>query len=162
MSTTPIDRLNMLGLQLPPAPAAHGSYSPVVVHNGLVYVSGQLSRGESAVITGPVDHATPDSVLVEAGRVCVLRALSALHYQLGGLGIVSHVLFLRGFVNSHPSFSEHSRVLDTVSDILHVVFGENGKHARSAVGVSSLPSGGLLEIELTVAINTERSPHNPD
>ncbi|MFI0729995.1 RidA family protein [Streptomyces sp. NPDC021225] len=149
---TPEARLAALGLTLPEPPRPHGDYQPVAVHGGIALVSGQLSREGDGVVRGPVGPATAPETLARAGRACTLRALSALRHELGGLHAVERVLHLRGFVNAEPAFEEHSRVLDTVSRLLHDVFGERGRHARTAVGVSSLPSRGLLEIELTLAV----------
>jgi enamine deaminase RidA (YjgF/YER057c/UK114 family) len=81
----------------------------------------------------------------------VLRALSALEQERGGLDAVERILFLRGYVYARPEFQDHSRILDPASRLLHEIFGERGHHARSAVGVASLPDGGPLEIELMAA-----------
>ena len=86
------------------------------------------------------------------GQACVGRALSALEDELGDLDLVERVLFLRGFLNAAPDYCHHSVVLDAVSAALRTAFGESGGHARSAVGVASLPANGLLEIELVVAV----------
>ena len=145
-------RLAQLGMVLAPAPSPHGVYESVVIHEGIAYVSGQVSRDGDEVIAGPVDPTTPPEVIRRASRICVLRALSALTAALPPTTSVERVLFLRGFVNAVPDFANHSQVLDEASTLLHEVFGEQGRHARSALGVASLPGGGLLEIELTVAL----------
>lgn len=145
-------RLAQLGMTLPPAPMPRGAYQGVVIHNGIAYVSGQVSRTADGIIAGPVDRDTPSSVFQYAAQTCVLRALSALVAALPESSAVERVLFLRGFINAVPSFVNHSAVLDEASAVLHDVFGDNGRHARSALGVSSLPGSGLLEIELTVAL----------
>lgn len=151
-------RLAQLGLALPPAPSPRGDYVSAVIHDGIAYVSGQVSRAGDEVIAGPVDHATPPDVLRHAARTCVLRALSALSATLPVNVAVERVLFLRGFVNAVPDFTKHSRVLDEASSLLHEIFGESGRHARSALGVSSLPDAGLLEIELVVALTQASAP----
>lgn len=155
-------RLAQLGMTLPPAPEPRGAYQGVVIHNGIAYVSGQVSRTADGIIAGPVDRDTPLSVFQYAAQTCVLRALSALVAALPASSAVERVLFLRGFINTVPSFVNHSAVLDEASAVLHDVFGDNGRHARSALGVSSLPGCGLLEIELTVALTHERHPHSAE
>nr|WKF61671.1 hypothetical protein HUO10_006203 [Paraburkholderia busanensis] len=146
-------RVAQLGMTLPPSPAPRGAYTGVVVHGGIAYVSGQVSRIGDQVVAGPVDHATPPDVIQLAARTCVLRALSALDAALPATMAVDRVLFLRGFVNAVPGFAHHSQVLDDASSLLHEIFGDAGRHARSALGVASLPGNGLLEIELTVALS---------
>ncbi|MCA8003339.1 RidA family protein [Burkholderia metallica] len=145
-------RLSQLGMTLPPAPSPRGVYEGVVIHEGIAYVIGQVSRDGDEVIAGPVGPATPRDVIQRASRTCVLRALSALTAALSSTTSVEQVLYLRGFVNAVPGFTNHSQVLDEASTLLHEVFGEQSRHARSALGVASLPGGGLLEIELTVAL----------
>ncbi|BCG03877.1 hypothetical protein PPGU19_084450 (plasmid) [Paraburkholderia sp. PGU19] len=156
------DRLGQLGMTLPPAPSPRGAYTGVVIHHDIAYVSGQVSRVGEQVIAGPVDHTTPPEVIRHAAHTCVLRALSALAAALPPATTVERILFLRGFVNAVPDFVNHSQVLDEASSLLHEIFGEMGRHARSAIGVASLPGGGLLEIELTVSLTHEADRHQPD
>jgi enamine deaminase RidA (YjgF/YER057c/UK114 family) len=144
-------KLAQLGIVLPEPPAPRGEYVPVVVHGGVAYVSGQLSRVGTHTITGPITAGTPLPEITRAARVCVLRALSALDQGVG-LERVSRILFLRGFVYAEPGFEAFSSVLDEASKILVEIFGEQGMHARSVVGVAGLPSNGMLEIELTAEV----------
>jgi enamine deaminase RidA (YjgF/YER057c/UK114 family) len=148
-------RLSELRLSLPAPPAARGNYRPVVVWNDIAYVSGQVCRTADDVIHGPADEATAPSIVARASQVCVLRALSALHAQVG-LDSIAQILFLRGFVSALPGFKRHSAFLDPASDLLTSLFGERGQHARSAIGVSSLPDDGLLEVELVVGLSPDR------
>ena len=152
-------RLAQLGLTLPDAPSPRGVYVGAVIHNGIAYISGQVSRVGDEIITGPVDHDTPPGVIRLAARTCVLRALSVLVATLPATSAVDRTLFLRGFVNVAPGFANHSQVMDEASTLLHDIFGERGRHARSAVGVASLPGNGLLEIELTVALTPVTPEH---
>ncbi|WP_394617506.1 RidA family protein [Lentzea sp. JNUCC 0626] len=145
-------RLSEAGVVLPEPPSANGDYLPVVRHGSVLHVAGQLSRWEGGVVEGPVSDTTPELVVAQAGLACAGRALSAVEQELGSLDLVERVLFLRGFVHAVPGYRRHSRVLDTVSSVLRTAFGEQGRHARSAVGVASLPANGLLEIELVVAV----------
>jgi enamine deaminase RidA (YjgF/YER057c/UK114 family) len=144
-------KLAQLGIVLPEPPMPRGEYVPAVVHNGVVYVSGQLSRVGDYTIAGPVTSATPQHDIARAGRVCVLRALSAMDAAVG-LERVSRILFLRGFVYAEPGYEDFSRVLDEASKVLVEIFGEQGVHARSVAGVAGLPSNGMLEIELTAEV----------
>ncbi|MFL9875149.1 RidA family protein [Paraburkholderia megapolitana] len=148
-------RVAQLGLVLPALPSPRGAYLGAVVHDGIVYVSGQVSRVGDEVVTGPVDRNTPDDVIRNAAQACVLRALSVLAATAAPTASVERILFLRGFVNSTPDFRHHGRVMDFVSTLLYDIFGESGRCARSAVGVASLPDSGLLEIELTVTLTPE-------
>ncbi len=151
-------RLAELGLHLPPPPRPRGAYAGVVVHAGIAHVSGQVSRLGDEVIAGPMQDGFPPVLAARAAQACVLNALSTLKAGLGGLDAVDRILHLRGFVNAVPDFDGHSRLLDQVSQRLQDIFGERGRHARSAVGASSLPGGGLLEIELTVALAPDFAP----
>lgn len=146
-------RLQALGLQLPPVPGPKGDYVPVTIHGGVAYVSGQVCRQGDGVICGPVSERTPVQVVSEAGRVCALRALSVLEHAVG-LDNIERILFVRGFVYGTEDFQNFSRVVDGASQLLIDVFGEQGRHARSAIGVAGLPSGGLLELEVTAVIKT--------
>lgn len=152
-------RLAQLGLTLPDAPSPRGAYVGAVIHNGIAYISGQVSRIGDETITGPVDRDTPPDVIRLAARTCVLRALSVLVATLPAKSAVDRILFLRGFVNAAPSFVNQGLVMDEASTLLHDIFGESGGHARSAVGVASLPGNGLLEIELTVALTPMTLEH---
>lgn len=149
--TLPSERLRDLDLVLPPTPAPQGAYRSVRLHGGLAYVAGQLSRGDEGVIAGPVEEAD-EGKIEAAARACLLRALSALEDAIG-IDRVTEIIFLRGFVFAGSEFQGHTQVLDRVSRLLIAVFGEAGRHARSAVGASGLPSRGLLEIELIAAFD---------
>ncbi len=144
-------QLDLIGLTLPDSPAPRGHYTAVTIHNGIAYVAGQVSRLADDVITGPVDQETSPDKIKLAAQACVLRALSVLT-TLEGDYEIQQILFMRGYVNAASDFTDHSAVLDHASILLHAIFGERGRHARSAIGVTSLPSAGLLEIELVVAV----------
>ena len=145
-------QLARLGMKLPPPPSPRGAYVGVVVHDHIAYVSGQVSRVGDEIIAGPVGADTPPDVIRRAAQTCVLRAMSALVAAMPATMTVDRILFLRGFVHAVPGYVKYSEVMDEASALLLEIFGENGRHARSAVGVSGLPSGGLLEIELTVSL----------
>lgn len=145
-------QLSALGLQLPDAPAPKGDYVPVVVHGGVAYVSGQVCRLDDRVITGPAGTGTPAETLTLAARTCVLRALSALEHAIGDLENIERIVFVRGFVYAEQGYQNYSKILDEASRLIIELFGERGRHARSALGVAGLPSNGLLELELVAAV----------
>ena len=143
----------MTDITLPVVPAKPPSYELIVVHNKMAYLSGQVSRTpDGGVIAG---HLAKDDDLAaarEAARVAILRALAILADKIGGLDQVERVLTLKGFISAAPDFNRHPQVLDAASEILYKVLGERGAHVRTALGVSSIPGGGLAELELVVAI----------
>jgi enamine deaminase RidA (YjgF/YER057c/UK114 family) len=148
------DRLAELGLELYGPHPPHDPLDAVVVHAGVARTSGQLPRiaGE-LTCTGILGQ----TVTVDEGRaaaaVCALNALSVLEAALGSLDRVERVLAVTGFVASAPDFHEQPAVVDGASRVLFDVFGDAGRHTRSAVGVAALPRGGAVEIEVTVAVS---------
>jgi enamine deaminase RidA (YjgF/YER057c/UK114 family) len=146
-------RLADLGLRLHGPHPPHDPLDAVVVHGGTARTSGQLPRidGELTCI-----GTLGDTVDVEEGSraaaVCALNALSVLEVALGSLDRVERVLSVTGYVASTPDFHRQPAVVDGASDVLFQVFGEAGRHTRSAVGVAALPRGGAVEIEVTVAV----------
>lgn len=147
-------RLAGLGLILPPLPQPAFDYVPAVLDRGLVWVSGQLPRDAEGAL--PVLGRLGDEVDVEAGRraaaLCALQGLAALRSVAGSLDAVARVVKLTGFVASAPGFAEQPRVIDAASNIMGQVFGEAGRHARSAVGVAMLPRNVPVEIEFVFAL----------
>jgi enamine deaminase RidA (YjgF/YER057c/UK114 family) len=147
-------RLAALGIVLPGPYPPHEPLDAVVVHGGRARTSGQLPRDLDGVIVHP--GRLGDEVSVEAGvvaaRWCALNALSVLRAEFGDLDRIDRVLTVLGFVASAPGFAEQPAVVDGASRLLHDVFGEAGRHSRSAVGVAALPRGGAVEIEVEVAL----------
>jgi enamine deaminase RidA (YjgF/YER057c/UK114 family) len=146
-------RLQELGLTLHGPHPPHDPLDAVVVHDGIARTSGQLPRiGGQLTCLG---HLGAD-VTVEEGReaaaVCALNALAVLEAELGSLDRIARVLTVTGFVASAPDFHEQPAVIDGASKVLADVFGEAGRHTRSAVGVAALPRRGAVEIEVTVAL----------
>lgn len=153
-------RLHQMGLALADTPAPRGQYSSITVHNDTAYVAGQVSRLPDGVIIGPADEFTSKDTFKLAAETCALRVLSVLA-SVEDRYVIDRPLFLRGYVYSTADFTSHSAVLDPASELLHAVFGEKGSHARSAIGVASLPSAGLLEIELVVAVTARPQSRVP-
>jgi enamine deaminase RidA (YjgF/YER057c/UK114 family) len=126
----------------------------VVVHDGVARTSGQLPRidGQLTCLGRLGDQVTVEQG-TEAAAVCALNALSVLEVALGSLDRVERVLTVTGFVASSPDFHQQPAVVDGASKVLADVFGDAGRHTRSAIGVAALPRGGSVEIEVTVAVS---------
>ena len=146
-------RLKSLGLELPPLPKPGGSYVPGTLHNGTLYLSGQgpmLPDGSFA--SGCVGKdVTIDEANFHARRTGLVL-LSAARHLLGSLDRVERVLSVFGMVNTVPGFGDHPKVINGCSDLLIEVFGENGRHARAAVGMGSLPNNIPVEITAIFAV----------
>lgn len=147
-------RLAELGLELPGPYPPHEPLDAVVIHGGRARTSGQLPRDHAGVLVHPgllgADLSTAEGA--EAARWCALNALSVLRAELGSLERIERVLSVIGFVACTPGFAEQPAVVDGASRLLHEVFGAAGRHSRSAIGVSALPRGGAVEIEVEVAL----------
>jgi enamine deaminase RidA (YjgF/YER057c/UK114 family) len=144
------EKIASLGITLPVPPEPAGSYVPVVVSSNLAFVAGQIPmEGMQVKFRGKVD-----SILIgqEAARLCTINALAQLRSYLGSLDKIKRVVKVTGFVNCDASFTDHPKVINGASDMLVEIFGEKGKHARSAVGISSLPFDSTVEIEFIVEI----------
>jgi enamine deaminase RidA (YjgF/YER057c/UK114 family) len=147
------DKLASIGIKLPSPPAPAGSYVPLVISHNLVFVAGQIPTEEGQVkFTGKVGRDITIEVAQQAARLCAINALSHLKSALGSLDRVRRVVKVTGFVNCDPSFVDHPKVVNGASDLLVQVFGDTGKHARAAVGVSSLPLDSAVEVEFIVEV----------
>jgi enamine deaminase RidA (YjgF/YER057c/UK114 family) len=146
-------RVAELGLTLYGPHPPHDPLDAVVVHGGIARTSGQLPRIDGQLTCLGVLGST---VTVEEGydaaRVCALNALSVLRASLGSLDRIERVLTVTGFVASAPGFDQQPAVVDGASHVLFSIFGDAGRHTRSAIGVAALPRGGAVEIEVTVAV----------
>jgi enamine deaminase RidA (YjgF/YER057c/UK114 family) len=128
----------------------------VVVHGGVARTSGQLPRIEGQLTClGRLGDEVSVTEGTEAAAVCALNALAVLEVALGTLDRVERVLTVTGFVASAPDFHEQPAVVDGASKVLADVFGDAGRHTRSAIGVAALPRNGSVEIEVTVAVSPE-------
>ncbi|HMA46020.1 MAG TPA: RidA family protein [Frankiaceae bacterium] len=151
----PERRLAALGLRLPAVAAPAGAYVPAVAHGGLVWTSGQVPFVDGRLAaTGLVGADVTPERAAELARTCALNALAALAAAVpGGLGRVERVVKVVGFVASAPGFTGQPAVVDGASELLAEVFGDAGRHARSAVGVAALPLGAPVEVELVAALH---------
>ena len=130
-----------------------GNYTPVVLHGGLAYVSGQVPRvGSEIVVTGRVGTEVTLERAQLAAQVCVMRALALLRQSPGSLDAVSRVLRVTVFVQVADGFTQLSEVADGASDLLFRVLGEAGVHSRSSVGVAQLPKNAAVELDLMAAL----------
>lgn len=150
---TPADRLAALGLVLPPVPTPAGSYLPAVREDDLVWTAGQLPLvGGALADVGLVGDEVTVERAAELARLCALNALAAAAGAAGGLDAIVRIVKVVGFVASAPGFHAQPIVVNGASDLLGAVFGAGGRHARSAVGVASLPLNAPVEIEIVARV----------
>lgn len=150
---TPYDRLTALGLSLPPPPAPIATYVPFVREDNILYLSGQGPRqADGRLRTGKVGAGIGIDQAYDDARLTGLNLLAVIHSAIGDLSKVRRVIKLLGMVNAVPDFEAHPKVINGCSDLLLEVFGERGRHARSAVGFGSLPDNITVEIEAIVAV----------
>ncbi|HET6877590.1 MAG TPA: RidA family protein [Jatrophihabitans sp.] len=149
---SPSARLRELGLSLPPVTAPLASYVPAVRSGALVFTAGQLPMVDGALpVAGKVGGAVSPEQAAELARTCALNALAAVD-ALVGLDSVVRVVKVVGFVASEPGFAGQPGVLNGASELLGEIFGDAGRHARSAVGVAVLPLDAPVEVELVVEV----------
>ena len=144
--------LRELGLELPSPAAPVGNYVPAVRTGNLIFLSGHGPVGKDRVITGKLGSDLTVEQGYEAARVVAIGLLGSLKATIGDLDKVRRIVKLLGMVNCDPAFMEQPRVIDGASDLLVEVFGEKGKHARSAVGMNALPFNIAVEIEMIVEV----------
>ncbi|MFS0848530.1 RidA family protein [Novosphingobium panipatense] len=145
-------RLAELGLTLPQAAAPVAAYVPVVEAAGLAHVSGQLPFVEGQLVTGRLGEDVTLEQGNEAAQACGLMILAQLKAALGSLDRIERIVKLGGFVNSTGAFTDQPKVINGASELMVAVFGDAGKHARSAVGVPVLPLGAAVEVDAIVAV----------
>jgi len=146
-------RLNEIGLSLPEVAKPVAEYVPAKMVGNLVFCSGQgpVKEGKMVYI-GKVGRELGIEEGYEAARICALNCLAAIKTVVGSLDKIDEIIRLRGFVNSDLDFFRQPEVLNGASELMVKIFGEKGKHARSALGVSSLPFGISVELEMVVSI----------
>ena len=150
------DRIDRLGYKLPGAAAPGGSYVPAVVvpGAGLVYTSGVVSRRpDGANIAGKLGADVSIEQGYEAARLTALNLLGSLKTEIGELDRVKRIVKLLCMINSTPDFGQHPAVANGASDFLIEIFGDKGRHARSAIGMAALPNNACVEIEMIVEIS---------
>ena len=152
--TDRIDRkLAELGLILPAPAAPVASYVPAVDTGGLLYISGQLPFRDGALIAGKLGDDVDLDTGTAAAQACGLMLVAQIKAALGGLHRVERIVKLGVFVNSTADFTDQPKVANGASDLMVALFGEAGKHARSAVSAPSLPLGAAVEVDAIVQIS---------
>ncbi len=150
---TPEEKLAELGLTLPEVATPLAAYQPTARSGNLVFTAGQLpSRDGTMLATGKLGDEVTEEQGYECARQCALNALAAVKAEVGGLSNVKRVVKAVVFVASTSDFTAQPKVANGASELLGEVFGEAGKHARSAVGVSVLPLDVPVEVELVVEV----------
>jgi len=145
-------RLKTLDITLPTAAAPVAAYVPAVEIGGLLYISGQLPFETGALMTGRLGEDRDVTYGAKAARACGVMLLAQIAKALGSLDRVERIVKLGVFVSSDPRFTDQPKVANGASELMEQVFGEAGRHARSAVGVPVLPLGAAVEIDAIVAI----------
>jgi enamine deaminase RidA (YjgF/YER057c/UK114 family) len=150
---TPEERLAELGLTLPEVPKPVAAYVPAVRTGNLVYTSGQVPLVDGKLAgTGKLGADLTTEQGAELARICALNALAAVKSEVGDLSRVVRIVKVVVFVASDPAFTDQPKVGNGASELLGAVLGEAGKHARSAVGVASLPLDAPVEVELIAEV----------
>lgn len=148
-----LERLSELGEELPPSPVALAAYVPVVVSGSFAFASGQVPMVDGALMhPGLLGGTVTVAEGAAAARRAALQALAALRRQLGSFGPLRRIVKMTVFVAATPEFIEHPQVANGASELLIEVLGDAGRHARAAIGMSSLPLGACVEVEVTAEI----------
>jgi enamine deaminase RidA (YjgF/YER057c/UK114 family) len=150
-------RLATLGITLPEPASPVAAYVPAVLAGNLLHISGQLPFDEGAVMTGRIGENRDLLYGQRAARACAIMLLAQMQKALGSLSRVERIVKLGVFISSAPDFTDQPKVANGASELVEQIFGDAGKHARSAVGVPVLPLGAVVEIDAIVAIRDEPS-----
>ena len=146
-------RINELKLALPGAPKPVAAYIPAKQTGKLVFTAGQLPMVNGELVSkGLLGQDVEIDEANKAARICTLNALAAIKGVIGDLDRIKEIVRVVGYVASVPTFTQQPAVVNGASELLLEIFGENGKHARSAVGMAVLPLNASVEIELTVEV----------
>ena len=145
--------ITQIGLKLPDAPKPVAAYIPAKQTGNLVFTAGQLPMVNGELISkGLLGQDVEVDEANKAARICTLNALAAIKGVIGDLDRIKQIVRVVGYVASVPTFTQQPAVVNGASELLLEIFGENGKHARSAVGMAVLPLNASVEIELTVEV----------
>jgi enamine deaminase RidA (YjgF/YER057c/UK114 family) len=144
-------KLHQLGIQLPQIQGSIGSYVDIVRVGNLVYLSGRGPlKADGKYITGKVGQDLTTDEGYQAARLVAINQLGVLKNSFGNLETIKRIVKVNGYVNTDDSFTEQSKVMNGFSDLLIAVFGEQGKHARTSVGVFTLPQNMAIEVEMII------------
>ena len=148
-----VARLAELGLELPTPAAPVAAYVPVVEQDGLLHISGQLPFRDGGLVTGRLGADMDEASGYDAARACALMLVAQIGGAVGGdWSRVERIVKLGVFVNSTSDFTAQPKVANGASELMESLFGEAGRHARSAVGVAALPLGAAVEVDAIVAV----------
>lgn len=157
MAQTPEQKLEKLGIRLDNVQSPISAYQSSVISNGFIFLSGKGPRGANGqYITGKVGKDITTAQGYGAARLIAIAQLSELKSALGSLDKVKRIIKVNGYVNSADDFTQQSKVIDGFSDLMIEVFGDTGRHARTSVGVASLPLGMSVEIEAIVELDNKK------
>lgn len=150
---SPEKKLQELGIELPEVPQPLGSYIPFIQTGNLIFLSGLLPLINGKLLrTGRVNESVSLDEAREDARIATINALSVLKKYLGNLNIVKRCIKITGYIASSPDFIEQPKVLNAASDLIAEIFGEAGRHSRTAIGVTVLPLNSTVEIEFIFEI----------
>jgi enamine deaminase RidA (YjgF/YER057c/UK114 family) len=149
---TPEEKIQSLGLELPDVANPLGSYLNASRSGNLLHISGGLPIMGDEKYLGKVPDEVDTDTANKAARLAMLTRLAVIKSELGSLDRVARVVSVSGFVNAAPDFTDHPKVVNGASDLLVEIFGDIGKHSRTAVGCSSLPLGVAVEVALVVEV----------
>ncbi|MEM8750104.1 MAG: RidA family protein [Pseudomonadota bacterium] len=153
MANTIEERLAGLGIELPVPPLPAANYVPFTIAGNILTISGQIPMGPNGLeFVGKLGDTADLETGQGAARLCAINILAQAKAALGDLERVKQVMKIQGFVNATPDFTDHPKVINGASDLLVEVLGDAGKHARAAVGMSSLPLGVAVEVDATIEI----------
>lgn len=153
IAQSPEEKLLQMGITLPATPNPAANYVNAVRTGNLIFLAGKgPGMPDGKYITGKVGVDLTVEQGYEAAKRVAINQLAVLKHELGDLGKVKRVVKVLGMINSAPDFTEHSKVMNGFSDMMVAVFGEAGKHARSSVGMCSLPFNIAVEVELIVEV----------
>ena len=148
------ERLRELRFNLPALAAPGGNYLPAKTVGNIVYLAGVISTNAEGVITGTVGVDRTIEEGYAAARACALTQLAVLQRHLGSLDALKSIVSVNGYVNASPGFQDSPKVINGASDLFIEIFGEAGRHVRAAIGVSALPRHALVELQMTVEVET--------
>lgn len=142
------DKLNSMGIALPPVAPPAAAFLPFVRAGNLLFVSGHIAKKDGQPWTGKLGADLTTAQGKEAARDVAIQLMGTLHAATGDLSQIARIVKLMVLVNSAPTFTEQHLVANGASELLGEIFGESGKHARSAFGIAQIPLGSCVEIEL--------------
>jgi enamine deaminase RidA (YjgF/YER057c/UK114 family) len=147
------EKLKKLGFKLPPVPKPLAAYIPAKIVGNLVFTSGQVPIADGNIVyAGKVGKDLSEDDARKAAELCLINCLSVVKSIVGNLDNIKQIVKLTVFVNSAEGFTAQPKIANGASELLEKIFGENGKHVRSAVGVNELPLNSAVEIEMIVLV----------